>query len=357
MGASAVPSVPDVVSSGGAFARYEQDFSRFADYQWGVDSAGQAANFYDRAMIYYVWWARTGNPTYLDRANKLALPARAYLAGANPVPPGYDPNGSLSNSPYYPQSYQMMLDGVALHALVTGDSVSRYTVARVADNMANPNGYWYYTAGVAPTSGSDGDPRNSARVLNAILDAKLLGVRSPAGYDYAASLRTLMPRILAGQDTSGAYRWKKSQCGNNKPFMVGMLNDALIRYYTSFEADPRILVSIRKSVDYMWAKDWYPALSTFTYLEASCPTTGESGGTPTADETNLNNLIASGYAFVAAHATSSASWRLYMGEADAVFTGGVNGAYLYGPKEFNQEYTSSYRYLALRFSEPTIPVM
>ena len=342
MGAAHVPTVAATQAMGGAYARYETDFAHFADYQWGVDSTSpQGANFYDRAMIYYVWWARTGNATYLDRANKLALVTRDYLAGRIGPDPA-NPTADIPNPAYYPQSYRMMLDGVALHALVSGDTSSAKTVALVADNMANPNGYWNYTAGAAPTSGSEGDPRNSARVLNAIIDAYLLGVRSPAGYDYRAIMQDLVGRITAGQAANGSYPWT-CQCGFNKPYMVGMLNDALIRYYTQVQADPRVVTAVKNAVDYMWTNDWFSASSAFTYIEGACASSGESGGAPGAAD--LNNLISSGYAFVAKQ-TGDAS---YYAKADAAFGGGVYGAWLYGPKQFNQEYTASYRYLALRF--------
>ena len=35
-------------------------------------------------MIYYVWWARTGNATYLSRANAMAVDYRdRYIVPAN----------------------------------------------------------------------------------------------------------------------------------------------------------------------------------------------------------------------------------------------------------------------------------
>ncbi len=322
MGASNVPSVAALQAKGGVYARYESDFASFANQMWASDSTSFTANFYDRAMIYYVWWARTGNATYLDRANKLAIGARTYLESTN----------------YYPPSYDMMIDGVALHALVTGDQRSAATVAKVGDTMANPNGYWSYVAG--NPGDHDGDSRNSARVLTAVLDAYLLKVPSPSGYNYGALLPDLERRILTTQSPDGAYRWP-NQCYYNKPFMTGMLDDALIRYYTSFQADAHIVSSVKLAVDYMWSSDWFPASSAFTYLDGTC--TAESGGAPGAPD--LNNLTSSGYAFVAKQ-TGDAS---YFAKSDAVFSGGVYGAWLYGTKQFNQEYTASYRFLSLRF--------
>ncbi|GJG87961.1 hypothetical protein tb265_31420 [Gemmatimonadetes bacterium T265] len=329
MGAASVPGVAAVQAKGGVYARYESNFSKYEQYQWtltanGIDSTSFEANFYDRAMIYYVWWARTGDATYLDRANKLAVSARTYLEGLK----------------YYPMTYNMMLDGVALHALVTGDQRSATTVAKVADNLANPNGWFSYVAGHA--GDAEGDSRNSARILAAVLDAYLLKVNSPAGYNYAKLLPDLERRILATQSADGAYRWP-NQCNSDKPFMTGMLNDALIRYYTSFQPDTHIPGAVKKAVDYLWANDWVAGSQGFRYLGAYCsnPNSGGTNG-PTPD---LNSLIVSGFSFVAKH-TGDAS---YNAKADAVFAGGVASAWLNGPKQFNQAYTASYRYLALRF--------
>ena len=240
MAASNTPNVASVQARGGAYARYEADFASYANTQWAADSTSFDANFYDRAMIYYVWWARTGDATYLDRANKLAIVARTYLESTN----------------YYPQAYNMMIDGVALHALVTGDQRSATTVAKVADGMGNPNGYWYYVAG-NPGDG-EGDSRGSARVLSAVLDAYLLHLTSPNGYNYASILTALESRILTTEGSDGAFRWPL-QCNYNKPFMSGMIDDALIRYYTSFQADARIVPAIKRSVDFMWNNDWVPS--------------------------------------------------------------------------------------------------
>ncbi|GJG86317.1 hypothetical protein tb265_14980 [Gemmatimonadetes bacterium T265] len=324
MAASNVPTVAALQARGGVYARYESDFVKYADSHWAGDSTSFDANFYDRAMIYYVWWARTGNATYLDRANKLALNARTYLENTN----------------YTPPSYNMMIDGVALHALVTGDQRSATTVAKVADVMGNPNGWWAYVAG--HLHDQDGDSRHSARVLSAVLDAYLLKVTSPRGYDYAAILPPLMARILTTQGRYGAFRWP-GQCNYNKPFMSGMVDDALIRYHVSFQADARIVDAVKRSVDFMWTHDWVASKPGFRYLDADCSNTNSGGtGLPVSD---LNNLISSGYAFVAQQ-TGDAS---YYAKGDAAFASGVYGAWITGSKQFNQEYTASYRFLSLRF--------
>jgi hypothetical protein len=182
------------------------------------------------------------------------------------------------------------------------------------------------------------DNRMQARTLMALLTAWKLNAES----EYAANWATLLPKALAGvlasQDTSGAYRFVQVQCGFNKPFMVGLLNDALIKYYTYFNADARILPAIRKSDDYMWAKDWNSAQTAFVYLDGTCP--GDDGG-PAPD---LNNLVANSYGWVFKQTGNAA----YRDRGDQIFAGGVAKAWLNGSKQFNQQYTSSFRYLTYR---------
>jgi hypothetical protein len=126
------PTVATQVARGGTWARYEHDFTTWAEQHWAWQGADNySANFYDRAMIYYVWWARTGNDTYLQRAHQLALNHRAYVEGTN----------------FQTQPYLLMLDGVALHAILTGDARSADAVRRIADYYTAPAGWWAHAVG------------------------------------------------------------------------------------------------------------------------------------------------------------------------------------------------------------------
>jgi hypothetical protein len=121
------------------------------------------------------------------------------------------------------------------------------------------------------------------------------------------------------------------------PYMTGMLNDALVRYHTSFEQDGRIPGAVKRSVDQMWSSSWVSPGQYFLYIEGGpC----REDGAP-----ELNALSATGFAFVARQ-TGDAS---YFAKGDQVFAGGAYFAWIGGPKHFNQQYTSAFRYLALRF--------
>ncbi len=303
-----------------AYTRYEQDFRSFADSHWNQAGADWAAgNYYDRAKIYYVWWARTGNSIYRDRANAMAVNYRTNYVEAN--------NYGVS-------AHWSQIEGLALHYLLTGDEASRTAVGRMADGFAYP----YYMNNLQNTS-AEMENRMQARVLISFVMANKINAPRgsyPTG-TWPGFARDALNKILASQSPDGAYRFS-GQCGYNKPFMVGLLNDALIQYYRLFEADPRILPAVKKSLDYMWANDWDAGAQAFVYLGGPC---GSDGRNPSPD---LNNLISSGFGWVYRQ-TGDATYRT---RGDAVFASGVNGAWLYGSKQFNEEYTLSYKYPAYR---------
>ncbi|CAA9331358.1 MAG: hypothetical protein AVDCRST_MAG40-1921 [uncultured Gemmatimonadaceae bacterium] len=316
----AVPAVASVEALGGAFARYEQDFRSYADRHWTLyGAAWETANYYDRAMIYYVWWARTGNPTYLQRAHALVLDYRRNY---------------VERWGYGVSAHWALFDGLALHYLLTGDEASRVAVGRMADVLVAS----YYMDNLGSVS-AEMDNRIQSRVLLGFVLADEIRAPSRTGQNWAGRAREALTKILAAQSADGAYRFRQgNQCGYNKPFMVGLLNDAMIRYFTLFERDGRILPSIKKSVDYMWTNDWRSSANAFVYLGGPC------SGAPTGTAIDLNNLISTGFGFVYQQ-TGDPTYRT---RGDQVFTGGVTGAFLAGTKQFNQEYTSSHRYLTLR---------
>ncbi|PVE20431.1 hypothetical protein DC522_32385, partial [Microvirga sp. KLBC 81] len=84
------PALPvqEAAALGVSFAQYEKDFRTFAERHWRVDGPGwEAANYYDRAKIFYVWWARTGDSSYLTKANALAVNYRDNYLKANDYAP------------------------------------------------------------------------------------------------------------------------------------------------------------------------------------------------------------------------------------------------------------------------------
>ena len=300
------------------FQKYEDDFRSFANIHWLDEGANWEGNYYDRALIYYAWWIRTGDVEYWKRATTIALNYRKdYLEANN----------------YNASAHWSQMEGIELHYVLTGDEASRLAVGRVADKF-NLEYYMDHLSDLeAPM-----DNRMQARTLMALLIAWRVHAESEFNANWATLLPKALTDILASQDSSGAYRFVKIQCRYNKPFMVGLLNDALIKYHSSFNADPRILVAIRKSADYMWAKDWNSTEQAFVYLDGPCP--GDDGG----PKPDLNNLVVAGYGWVYRQTGNA----VYRDHADKIFAGGVAKAWINGSKQFNQEYTTSYRYPAYR---------
>ncbi len=305
------------------FAKYESDFVSYADKLWGLyGSNWESANYYDRANTYYAFWARTGNVEYYRRATLIAVNYRKnYLEASN----------------YGPSSYWYMPEGQETHYLLTGDEASRTAVGYSADVFLAD----YYQSGISSVN-AEMENRVQGRVIMAMLTAWKINAPSRQGANWAATLRADLPKILGTQGADGAYRFtapNAGQCGYNKPFMVGILNTALIKYNTYFEKDARILPAVQKAADYMWTKNWIASGSGFMYLEASCvnPNGGSDGPYPAPD---LDNLIVDNFGWLYQQTGNSA----YRTEGDQVFTGGVNNAWLDGTKQFNENYGNSFRY-------------
>ena len=119
-----IASVSGSSSLGPSFAQYEQDFATYDDSHWETDGANwETSNYYDRAFINYVWYARTGESTYLDRANALAADYLKNYVEANN---------------YGVASWWSMPKGIAAHYLLNGDQASLTAIGKMADQVVNP---------------------------------------------------------------------------------------------------------------------------------------------------------------------------------------------------------------------------
>ncbi|MDF2774227.1 MAG: Ig domain protein group 2 domain protein [Geminicoccaceae bacterium] len=372
--AGPVPSVSASKSLGTMFATYEDDFVKYADYHWAAHGANwEQANYYDRAAIYYVWWARTGNATYVNRANAIALDYRTkYLEG---IAMPYTYNAS---------TYWHMPLGLALHYLVTGDEKSRQAVGYSAEWLASVglvSGIGKKTTMAlvsnartqSPIGKTLPDPipvgtaenRWRARVLQASVLAHAINApqNGPAtGYGkggpiavvpgtWAEKAKAALDQVLGFQNPDGSYRDEQSG-GAEKPFMDGLLNDALILYYQFVSPDPRILSAVRRNLDYNWANTWLGHTEnspTFAYYEwnYTSPTNSSWAGSrgPAGD---LNLMMVNAFGWVYAMTGDAA----YRDRGNQVFKGGVDLGYLQGSKQFNQSYEGSWRFIGYRLGIP-----
>ena len=328
-----------------SLAKYDDDFKRLANQHWKATGDAWEQNYYDRSLVYYVAWMRSGNLEYWLRATKLALNYRREYVERN----------NYGVSPHWAQ-----LGGLELHYLLTGDTLSRRSAAGIfAVGMINfslPVGA--PLAEIANPKGGTGENRIQARVLQAALSAYRMGASytRPDGYapggafspaTWPTRLRDILNKILSTQNPNGSYSWIQI-CNGQLNYMVGMLNDVLIEYYRDFEADPRIPVAIEKANEYLWTTQWLSGDQAFKYASVPCSPnafgTSVGGPEPAGD---LNGLLIASFGWLYQR-TGDQKWRT---RGDAIMAGllspGWSQSYS-GSKQFNQAYSASYRYLAYR---------
>jgi hypothetical protein len=300
-----------------AAQKYESDFATYADQHWMRAGANWEEDYYDRALIYYAWWIRSGNLEYWKRATAQAVSYRTDYLEKN----------DYNSSPHWAQ-----LEGLEKHYLLTGDEASRVALGGVADKL---------NEGYQPTLGNTDnwwDNRIQARLLQSYLLAWMLNASSTRSLNWAALLDDALTKILSTQQADGSYRFV-SFCGQSANYMAGLLNDVMIRYYVYYKADTRIPDAIRRSADFMWNTQWVSSAQAFKYMSGVCAGAGDDGPAP-----DLNNLIVTSFSWTY-RMTQNAAYRT---QADSIFAGAVNGAWLGGSKQFNQHYTSSFRHLGYR---------
>ena len=123
---------------GPTYVKYDQDFATYADYHWGIEGSQWENDYYDRALIYYVMWARTGNPVYWYRGTQFAYSYREnYLRIAVETYGGAQP-------------YQVQLEGIEKHYILTGDTLSRHVVVGQMEDSIELSGSISKTLRAAP---------------------------------------------------------------------------------------------------------------------------------------------------------------------------------------------------------------
>ena len=295
--------------------RFDADFVQFSTLLYSQLGATWTENYYDRTQAYYAMWMRSGNPLYWDRAVELLLNYRKDYLEAN----------NYGTSPHWSQ-----VDGLGLHYLTTGDDSSRYAISRITQTL------WYFRVrvGLGTKTSTDLENRIRARVLMAHLWHWRL---SDAPATVGTELEEAYGAVLGAQEADGSYKFT-AYCNQSLNYMDGMLNEAFIQIYTHYKPDPRLLTSVQQSTNWLWSQ-WIPASQGFKYVPTDCPGTGDTIPVP-----ELNNLILNGYAWVFAQTgDQSAASR-----SDAIFKGGIEKSFLYGSKQFNQQYTTGWRFFGYR---------
>ena len=308
-------------ASPSAFPTYESQFVTYGNQHWATEAANWTYDYYDRALIWYAWWVRTADPEYWRRGTIDAVAYRQqYVEASN----------------YTMQPHNALLEGLAVHYLLTGDEASRVAVGKVAYLFS-----WMWTPYINCTQctangGEYVEGRIQARTLLSHYLAWMINAVGDQPTNWVSTMATDVTNILSTQQSDGSYRFVEWEMAHSN-YMTGMMHDALIKYYTYVQADPRIPPAIKKTLDWMWATQWDPTAQAFKYLDF---VTSTGGTTPYPD---LNGLIVTGYGWYYQYSGNAT----YKTEGDAILAGG-NAAYLDGYKQFNQSYTQSYRYLFYR---------
>ena len=337
-------TVADTKALGGCFAKYEADFTKYSNLHWKTEGANwEKVNYYDRAFIYYVAHARSGVASHLTRANAIA---RDYL------------NKYVIANNYGVASWWSMPKGIAALYLKTGNKAALTAIGKIADNMVNPWNTEFNWKNLFDPKQAEG--REQARTLEALtmailLDAKSVGVPNiqangedwgvSGGNDFRALAKSLVNKILTAtnfQKPNGSRPnfVEGGTAAVDKPFMNGIMNDALIDYFYMVEPDPRIAPFIKKNLDFMWANEWNATAKAFQYIDKMAP--GITDKTLVNPAPDLNMLVVNGFGFV----YQQMGLAIYKYRGDLVFEGGVAGNWLEGSKQFNQKYARSCRYVA-----------
>lgn len=342
-------TVTETSAMGSAFARYDTLFKVYLPSTDASLCDGVTVlwcnNYYDRGVVHYARYARTGDTTFKTRATAIVLDYRKkYL----------EPNGYAS-SPHWSQ-----VRGLELHYRLTGDTLSRRAVAGVFMNSLV--GYMLPLWGdpkipdLQNTKSDYMENRIQARVLQAALSSYRMGASYVRGDGYGgaftpathpARLRTILDQILSVQKSDGSFSWVQI-CGGQLNYMVGMLNDVLIEYYRDFEPDPRIPVAVERANEFLWSTQWLAADGAFKYASVLCAPnpfgTMVGGPEPAGD---LNGLFIASFGWLYQR-TGDTKWRT---RGDAILAGLVASRWASnytGSKQFNQAFAESYRYLGWR---------
>lgn len=307
---------------------------------WLSDSTSwSAANYYDRASAEYAMaacYAKSDSAraaTHLARGHAIAVAYRDDYLALN--------DGGVPN-------HQMQLEGVALHALLTGDAASRRIIGRTAD-VALGGYYKNRTYGVI--AHRDMENRITQRaVLSVLLSMRLQSPgKSVAVAEWPRKLDSLLVMSYRAQKPNGKWCYRCTPAFDSMtatlPYMDGLLVDAAQKYATWYSNGPQVsrLATLRRTTYDFLLDSAMRADSSFNYNLTPSPVVGGKGPTPDLNGFHPHNL------FVLWLETGNVRYR---DAAAVLFDKGVRAGFYSGTKQFNQLYYSSYRYVA-RLLAPT----
>lgn len=273
---------------GEPYSLYEEEAIALGEYQWafqGADFNGDGTNqgdgggaYYDRPMLFYTLWYRTGDSKWKTRGDALLNDLVTNYFVANDWGTSFIMQWANPRSLY-------------LDWLMNGTDLSKTGLGRLSDWIVLP----YLRAQISlinttdePTM-ADADPRAVARGLLCHIYAVKAGATGTLGYDKVADRDFIFEKMINWQTAAGAQRsppYSGSTPYPDKPFISQIANDALIEYYEQVTPDSRIPTYIKKNIDYEMANNWVESAGAFKYLTTETtqePTSDGLGTTPAAD--------------------------------------------------------------------------
>lgn len=257
--------------------------------------------FYDGERVYYQIADYTGDPYWNTCAGMEEGVYRPFVISLN---------GNVQGWRVFPHGLAMDFE-------------------RNADTLSRDAAVMLYTGGYAKNQQLTGHVDwYASREVAYALDAAV--VRERLGYARESEFQDMAEIVLGHFD-----QWFVSNTADYvQPFMVALSAEALIGYY-ELTADDRVPPLLKLAADQLWANSWDATSRSFLY---------ENGDGTTSAAPDLNLLIAPLYGWLY-HKTADVSYRT---NGDAIFTGGVDGAWLAGGKQFSQNYRWSFAYLTWR---------
>ena len=297
-------------------AEYDSVFAKWGEHHWERGAGVWERTYYDRGLAWYAAWARTGDAKYLERGHTDVTAYRDDYVLKN--------DGAATPKWVFPE-------GLAIHYILTGDSVSALAVAKMADAMVRFK--WLDTMTDPDFRWVDG--RTQGRAVLVQLIAYLID--APPIRDWKYETDRGIQAILDWHTMNGDNgAWKMaSYCGGQAHFQVShALLEVLIRYYDLVDPRQEIPPVVKKSLDYIW-QDWNPDARAFAYMDIEC----EGVGT-TEPATDLDLLMVWPFGWYYKWSGDD----LYRQHGDEVFEGGLAVTWWSGTKQFNQSFMRSYRY-------------
>jgi hypothetical protein len=251
---------------------------------------------YEHVLTHYQHFIQTADPRWFAVAWQQGETYRAYI-DANDAP-----------------EWNMATEGMAVHYWFSGDERSRVALGKMVRWLTSATQYVY------TWPDPDAAYRLKGRSLEGALDCIKVecdpgtdpttgGLNIP--YDIRAILPTIIPKLMTVQSANGLFPGRNIG-GGQKNYQIGNLLTGLLRYYDEFQADPVVLQSIKKSLDYMWANEWSEERQGFRYCTYAAGDCGSGGPEP-----GLNNLILPAYAWYYYKTRDPA----YKDMADRIFLG------------------------------------